>query len=107
MGAIGRKAARRSSRGKPWAAGRVCGGRAARLAHWRLPVTPIDTTGTGDAFVGVLSVALDEGRALPYALHLASVTGGQTCLKPGAASAMPTRLEVNARLSDLPAAKPV
>jgi ribokinase len=77
---------------------------------WRigvLPITPVDTTGAGDAFVGVLAVALDEGRTMPDALRLASVAGGLTCLKPGAANAMPSRAEIEARLNDLTAAEPV
>jgi ribokinase len=76
---------------------------------WRigvLPIVPVDTTGAGDAFVGVLAVALDEGRILPDALRLASVAGGLTCLKPGAA-AMPGRAEIDARLASLAPAEPV
>lgn len=77
---------------------------------WRigvLPITPVDSTGAGDAFVGALVVALDEGRTLPDALRFASVAGGLTCLKPGAASAMPMRAEIEARLGDLREAEPV
>ncbi len=77
---------------------------------WRigvLPITPIDTTCAGDAFVGALGVALDEGRMLPEALRFASVAGGLTCLKPGAASAMPTWAEIEARFGDLAPAEPV
>lgn len=71
---------------------------------WRiggLPITPVDTTGAGDAFVGALAVALDEGRMLPEALRFAAVAGGLACLKPGAAPAMPIRAEIDARLSEL------
>jgi len=71
---------------------------------WRigtLNITPVDTTGAGDAFVGALAVALDEGRVLPDALRFASVAGGLACLKPGAAPSMPTRAEIEARLSAL------
>lgn len=76
---------------------------------WRigvLEITPVDTTGAGDAFVGTLAVALDEGRPLPEALRLASVAGGLTCLKPGAASAMPSRAEIESRLAELAPAEP-
>ncbi len=77
---------------------------------WRigvLKIAPVDTTGAGDAFVGALAVTLDEGRTLPDALLRSSIAGGLTCLKPGAASAMPSRAEIEARLSELPAAEPV
>jgi ribokinase len=73
---------------------------------WRagvLPITPVDTTGAGDAFVGALAVSLDEGHILPEALRFASVAGGLTCLKPGAAPAMPTRAEIETQLGALAA----
>jgi len=89
------------------AAGAV--GAAGPLA-WRvgaLPITPIDSTGAGDAFVGALAVALDEGRSLPDALRFAGVAGGLACLKPGAAPSMPLRAEIDARLSELAPAVPL
>ncbi|MGD9537751.1 MAG: ribokinase [Alphaproteobacteria bacterium] len=76
---------------------------------WRIgvmPITPADTTGAGDAFVGALAIALDEGRVLPDALRFASVAGGLSCLQPGAAAAMPSRAAIDARLADLAPAEP-
>jgi ribokinase len=66
-----------------------------------LTITAVDTTGAGDAFVGVLAAALDRGVVLPDALHRASVAGGLACLKSGAQPSFPTAGEIDARLSDL------
>ncbi len=41
-----------------------------------LPVEPVDTTGAGDAFVGVLAASLDLGHELGAALRRASVAAG-------------------------------
>ena len=70
-----------------------------------LAVQAVDTVGAGDAFVGVLSAALDAGLALPAALHRASVAAGLTCTRPGAAAALPDAAEIEGRLSAL--ARPV
>lgn len=70
-----------------------------------LAVQAVDTVGAGDAFVGVLSAALDAGLALPDALHRASVAAGLTCTRPGAAAALPDVVEIEGRLSAL--ARPV
>jgi ribokinase len=71
---------------------------------WRigsLPVEPVDTTGAGDAFVGVLAAALDRALALPEALRRASVAAGLACTRLGAQSSQPTTAEIEARLADL------
>jgi ribokinase len=71
---------------------------------WRigaLPVEPVDTTGAGDAFVGVLAAALDRDLALPDALRRASVAAGLACTRLGAQSSQPTAAEIEARLPDL------
>ncbi len=73
----------------------LCGG--------ALAITPVDTTGAGDCFVGVLAAALDRGATLGPALHRASVAAGLACTRLGAQPAMPTRAETDARLGDLAA----
>jgi ribokinase len=73
----------------------------ATLRVGSLKVTPVDTTGAGDCFVGVLAAALDRGATLGPALHRASVAAGLACTKPGAQPSLPTRAEIDARLSDL------
>jgi len=49
-----------------------------------LNITPVDTTGAGDAFTGALCAALDRGDYLPEALSFASAVGGLVCLEMGA-----------------------
>ncbi len=73
-------------------------------AAWRigaLPVTALDTTAAGDAFVGVLAAALDAGTDLAGALHRASVAGGLACTKPGAQPSLPDAAAIDAALGDL------
>lgn len=72
-----------------------------------LPITAKDTTGAGDAFVGVLAASLDQGRSLLEALHRASVAAGLTCTELGAQTAQPSADAVAARLSDLPPPAPL
>jgi ribokinase len=54
-----------------------------------LAIEPVDTTGAGDTFVGVLAAALDQGSALETALRRASAAAGLACLARGAQTAMP------------------
>jgi len=72
-----------------------------------LPVTPVDSTAAGDAFVGTLAAALDAGAALPGALRRASVAGALACLVVGAQPSLPTRAAVDARLKELAPARKV
>lgn len=65
------------------------------LALPALPVTAVDSTGAGDAFVGALSVALGEGRAMPEALVWASCAAALSVQRPGASTAMPLRAEID------------
>jgi ribokinase len=67
-----------------------------------LPITPVDTTAAGDAFVGVLAGALDAGAGLEGAVRRASVAAGLACLVVGAQSSLPRRAEIDRRLADLP-----
>lgn len=72
---------------------------------WRspaLPVTPVDTTGAGDAFVGVFAAAMDAGLDLGGCLRRASVAAGLSCLAKGAQAALPDAAAIEAALPDLP-----
>ena len=51
----------------------------------------VDTTGAGDAFCGGLAAALAENQPLPDAVRFGCATAGLSVLKPGCATAMPTR----------------
>lgn len=53
-------------------------------------VQPIDTTGAGDTFVGILAVQLAEGRGWASALARACHGASLACLSPGAQAGMPS-----------------
>jgi ribokinase len=59
-----------------------------------LPVQPVDTTGAGDTFCGVLAAQLAAGADLPAAARLASAAGALATTKHGAQPAIPTAAEV-------------
>lgn len=59
-----------------------------------LAVTPVDTTGAGDTFCGVLAAYLDEGADLAKAMALAAVAGSLACMKAGAQPSFPMRGEI-------------
>ncbi|MEM7253493.1 MAG: ribokinase [Pseudomonadota bacterium] len=63
-----------------------------------LPITPTDTTGAGDAFVGALAAALDNGMTIEDALRRATTAGSLACLKLGAQSALPSRDDIERML---------
>ncbi|MDX6208791.1 MAG: ribokinase [Frankiales bacterium] len=52
-------------------------------------VVPVDTTGAGDAFVGVLAAALARGRTLGQAVHDGVRAASRSVLLPGAAMSYP------------------
>ena len=61
-----------------------------------LAVTPIDTTGAGDAFNGGLAAGLVKFQGnLPQAIRYATVVAGLSTEKMGTAPAMPTASEVS------------
>jgi ribokinase len=71
---------------------------------WRvrsLAVDPVDTTGAGDAFVGVLAAELDRARSLADALRRASIAAGLACTRIGAQTSQPGAAEIEARLGAL------
>ena len=72
-----------------------------RLEVPALPVNAVDTTGAGDAFVGVFAVALDVGVSLEQGLRRASTAAGLTCLQHGAQSAVPDAATIDAAMSRL------
>jgi ribokinase len=62
-------------------------------------VTPVDTTGAGDAFVGGFAVALAEGRSLAEAVRRGNAAGAVTTTRLGAQLSMPTREAVERLLT--------
>lgn len=61
-------------------------------------VTPVDTTGAGDTFTGVLVARLAAGDAEPAALRAASVAAAIATTRAGASTSMPTWAEVTESL---------
>lgn len=57
-------------------------------------VVAIDTTGAGDTFIGALTTAYTQGQTLAEAVQFAIRASAITVTRRGAASAMPTRSEV-------------
>jgi ribokinase len=64
------------------------------------PVTVVDTTGAGDAFSGMLAVAVAEGLPLDESIRRASAAGALNVTRLGAMPAMPSRQEVDAFLAE-------
>jgi ribokinase len=62
-------------------------------------VSPIDTTGAGDAFTGALAAGLAQGRVFRDAVRFANRVAGLSTESHGAASAMPRRADVEARFA--------
>lgn len=60
------------------------------------PVTAVDATGAGDAFVAALVVALLEGSAAGDALGFACAAGALACTAAGAQPSLPWRAAVDA-----------
>jgi ribokinase len=59
------------------------------------PITPVDTTASGDAFNGALAVALARGESLPQAVRYANAAGAITATRPGAQPSLPTHKELD------------
>jgi ribokinase len=72
-----------------------------------LAVTPVDTTGAGDCFAGVLAAALDEGLDVLAAMQRATVAAALACEKLGAQTSQPLRAMIEDRLDELPPPEPI
>ena len=64
-----------------------------------LSVTPVDTTGAGDALNGILAAELAQGADLEDALRWAVAGASLSTESPGARSGAPTRTAIEARLT--------
>jgi ribokinase len=76
--------------------GAIAAGEAGVVRVPAIPVKPVDTTGAGDTFAGVLSALLDQGADLETAMKFAAVAGSLACTKEGAQPSFPTRAEIEA-----------
>ena len=61
-------------------------------------VSPVDTTGAGDTFCGVLAAGLDQGLSLETSVQRAVVAGSVAVTAIGARSGMPSAAELEAVL---------
>ncbi|MDZ4096534.1 MAG: ribokinase [Paracoccaceae bacterium] len=62
------------------------------------PVSPVDTTGAGDCFLGTMAAALDAGISRTQAMRRAAAAAALQVTRQGASPAMPTAAEVDAFL---------
>ncbi|MBG0717064.1 ribokinase [Microbacterium sp. 2C] len=74
------------------------GGRVVERVSAR-PVRPVDTTGAGDTFAGVLVAWLAQGVGLGDALAAATAAASLAVTRAAAAASMPTRAEIAAALA--------
>ncbi len=70
------------------------------------PIRPVDTTGAGDCFVGVLAASLDRGFSLIDGMRRAAVAAAVCCTRRGTQTSIPTAAETNAAMRDYNSAKP-
>ena len=73
---------------------------------WRvgaMDIDPVDTTGAGDAFTGVLAAAIDAGCELPQALHRANTGAALACMALGAQESLPEADAISSHLDRVPA----
>ncbi len=68
------------------------------------PARALDTTGAGDAFCAALAVALAEAQPLPEAVRLGCAAGAHMVEHEGVVPGLPTRRELDARLTTAGAA---
>jgi len=66
-------------------------------------VTPVDTVAAGDAFIGALAAALNEGLPLDQAVRRGNAAGAIAVTRPGAMTSLPSRAEVVELLENSPA----
>lgn len=80
-------------------AGAEAATQAGRIAMPAFRITPVDTTGAGDCWCGVLCAALDRGEPLAAAMRRAAAASAIACTRPGAAASMPMAAETDAFLA--------
>lgn len=59
------------------------------------PVTPVDTTGAGDCFIGYVAAGLDQGMMPEQAMRLGAAASAIKVTRFGTADAIPSRDEVD------------
>jgi ribokinase len=82
------------------------GEQGAQLGDERVPAFPavvVDTTGAGDAFTSAFAVALAEGLSDRDAVRWGCAAGAHMVEHPGVVPGLPTRAQLEARLTAVPA----
>jgi ribokinase len=64
-----------------------------------VPIEPVDTTGAGDAFAGVLAAGLSLGETFSDAVRRATQAAALACTRRGAQPSFPLRAEVDRALA--------
>ena len=67
-----------------------------------MAIDPVDTTGAGDAFTGVLAAAMESGCTLPEAMHRANIGAALACMALGAQESLPTGEAITRNLDRVP-----
>jgi ribokinase len=62
-------------------------------------VDVVDTTAAGDAFCGAFAAAISQGAAVADATRFGTAAGAVATTRPGAVPSLPTRVEIDALLS--------
>lgn len=66
-----------------------------------LDITPLDTVGAGDAFVGAFAGGFHDGQDLGECMRRGAIAGALTCLGPGAQESVPDQAMIEARVSEI------
>lgn len=72
--------------------------------RWSVPalsITPVDSSGAGDAFIGALCSGLEGGEPLSECLKLASAAGSLACEERGTQQSVPQHQRVQAAAMEL------
>jgi ribokinase len=88
------------------ASGAICFGPDGGFQVPSLPVSPVDTTGAGDAFAGALCASVDMGFGIEEAVRRASAGAAMACTKLGAQTGLPYAREIESAARSLGASKP-
>ena len=88
------------------AEGAICFGPDGGFQVPALPVSPVDTTGAGDAFAGVLCASVDSGFGMEEAVRRACAGAAIACTKLGAQTSLPYAREIDAAVRGLGVSKP-
>jgi ribokinase len=88
------------------AEGAICFGPSGGFHAPALAVSPVDTTGAGDAFAGILCASLELGGGMEEAVRRASAGAALACTKIGAQPSLPYAKDIDAATRRLAGNRP-